>query len=105
MLHEFSLKTRQPISFWKFKQGNYSDILILSEGEWKVSIKTNGHASASTQAQVTITVYGHKGNSGPISLGSGDGSNFKSGSTDEFDVSSINMKYNAGIAMIYKLGY
>lgn len=51
-----------------------------------MSVKTNGHPSAATQAQVTITVYGHKGNSGPISLGSGDGSNFKSGTSDEFDV-------------------
>lgn len=93
MSNEFFLKTHQSISIWKLKQVNNSDILTPSEGEWKVSIKTNGHASASTQAQVTITVYGHKGNSGPISLGSGDGSNFKSGSTDEFDVSKIEMNY------------
>jgi hypothetical protein len=31
-------------------------------------------------------VYGHKGNSGPISLGTGDGENFQSGTADEFDV-------------------
>lgn len=70
-----------------------------------MSIKTNGHASASTQAQVTITVYGHKGNSGPITLGSGDGSNFKSGSTDEFDVSKNIENYIADIISIHKLRY
>jgi hypothetical protein len=31
-------------------------------------------------------VYGHKGNSGPISFGTGDGENFQSGTADEFDV-------------------
>lgn len=46
-------------------------------------------------------MYGYKGNFGFIFFGSGDGSNFKSGSIDEFDVSSINMKYNVGIVMIY----
>ncbi|XP_061166198.1 lipoxygenase homology domain-containing protein 1-like [Saccostrea echinata] len=71
--------------------------LTNTKGEWKVTVKTNGHPSASTQAQVTITVYGHKGNSGPISLGSGDGSNFKSGSTDDFDISVGN------VGEIYKI--
>lgn len=90
---------------YEFKQGNYSDILIFLEGEWKVSIKTNGYVFVSIQVQVIIIVYGYKGNLGFIFFGSGDGSNFKSGSIDEFDVSSINMKYNVGIVMIYKFGY
>lgn len=59
--------------------------IVFIEGRWKVWVATNGNASASTQAQVTITVYGHKGNSGPISLGSGDGSHFQSGNIDEFE--------------------
>ena len=47
---------------------------------------TNTLPSAGTQAQVTITVYGHKGNSGAITLGHGDGRNFQPGNIDEFEV-------------------
>ena len=48
---------------------------------------TNELPSGGTQAQVTITVYGHKGNTGPLSLGEADGETFQSGHIDEFDVS------------------
>ena len=61
-------------------------IFSFTEGRWKVVCITNKNRHAGTQAQVTLTVYGHKGNSGPISLGTGDGENFQSGTADEFDV-------------------
>ena len=77
---------------WKLEK-----ILTFSEGNWKVWVVTNGHTSASTQAQVTITVYGHKGNSGPISLGSGDGSHFQSGNTDDFEARELNDVLNKNI--------
>ena len=50
-------------------------------------MRTNTLPSAGTQAQVTVTVYGHKTDSGPITLGSGDGRHFQPGNIDEFDVS------------------
>ena len=71
---------------------NFERISTFSEGNWKVWVVTNGHTSASTQAQVTITVYGHKGNSGPISLGSGDGTHFQSGNTDDFEARALKIK-------------
>ena len=49
-------------------------------------MRTNTLPSAGTQAQITITVYGHKGNSGAITLGQGDGHTFQPGNIDEFDV-------------------
>ena len=64
-------------------------IYLITEGRWRVTSVTNKNRHAGTQAQVTLTVYGHKGNSGPISLGNGDGENFQSGSIDEFDVRFI----------------
>lgn len=57
-------------------------------GIWKVWVTTNELPTAGTQAQVTITVYGHKGNSGLITLGHPDGQNFTAGQIDEFDVST-----------------
>ncbi|KAK3092113.1 hypothetical protein FSP39_025311 [Pinctada imbricata] len=69
-----------------------------TKGRWKVWITTNGNKAASTQAQVTITVYGHKGNSGPISLGTGDGSQFQSGNIDEFEEINI-----GNVGEIYKI--
>ena len=64
----------------------YISLLFLPEGRWKVTVRTNTLPSAGTQAQVTITVYGHKGNSGAITLGQGDGHTFQPGNIDEFDV-------------------
>jgi hypothetical protein len=54
-----------------------------------VSVGTNELPSAGTQAEVTITVYGHKGNSGPVPLGYTDGQTFQSGQVDEFEVIGI----------------
>lgn len=62
---------------------------MFSEGHWKVWVTTDEMLNAATQALVSMTVYGHKGNSGPIPLGLGDESNFSSGSTDQFDVSMV----------------
>ena len=49
-------------------------------------MSTGNLPSAGTNANVSLTVYGHKGNSGPIPLGYGDGSTFQSGNIDEFEV-------------------
>lgn len=59
----------------------------ISEGRWKVWITTNELSTAGTTAQVTLTVYGHKGSSSLLPLGFGDGQHFQSGHIDEFDVS------------------
>lgn len=52
---------------------------------------TNELPSAGTHAQVSITVYGQKGNSGPLPLtyGEEDAQAFQAGSVDEFDVCSL----------------
>ncbi|XP_069127319.1 uncharacterized protein [Argopecten irradians] len=73
------------------------DRLKKTQGKWKVLVQTNEHPSTGTPAQVTLTVYGHKGNSGPIALGNGDGTQFKSGHLDTFDVSV------GSIGEIYKI--
>lgn len=54
-----------------------------------MTVRTNKNRHAGTQAQVTLTVYGHKGNSGPLPLGNGDGEHFQSGAEDKFDVSNL----------------
>ena len=59
----------------------------VSEGQWKVWVTTNELATAGTTAQVTLTVYGHKGQTNPLPLGFGDGQHFQNGHIDEFDVS------------------
>ncbi|KAK3579121.1 hypothetical protein CHS0354_022141 [Potamilus streckersoni] len=70
---------------------NKKDRLAKTKGRWKVWVQTNAMPSASTRAQVTMTVYGSKGNSGPITLGQGDGQHFQAGHIDEFNVSVGNV--------------
>ncbi|KAK7503970.1 hypothetical protein BaRGS_00004702, partial [Batillaria attramentaria] len=73
------------------------DRLMRTKGHWKVWVTTNELSTAGTTAQVTITVYGHKGNTTPLPLGYGDGQHFQSGHIDEFDI-------NVGhIGEIYKV--
>ena len=55
-------------------------------GKWKVWVTTNELPSSGTVSQVSVTVYGHKGNSGPIPLGNADGETFAAGNIDEFEV-------------------
>lgn len=52
---------------------------LLTEGNWKVRVKTSDLHNAGTHAQVYLTVYGSKGTSKPQPLGTGDPN------TDEFD--------------------
>ena len=47
---------------------------------------TSEEADSGTDSNVTLTVYGDAGNTGPISLGSPSVGYFYSGKTDEFDV-------------------
>ena len=60
--------------------------MLLAEGKWKVWVTTNEMPAAGTHAQVTLTAYGSKGNSGPIPLGYADGETFQAGNIDEFEV-------------------
>lgn len=53
---------------------------------WHVTVSTNPLKSAGTNAQVTLTIYGHRGNSGPITLGNMEGNDFAAGNKDEFNV-------------------
>jgi len=64
--------------------------LYSVEGKWKVWVTTNELPSAGTQAQVTLTVYGHRGCTKPIPLGSSDGQTFQAGNVDEFTVCNRN---------------
>jgi hypothetical protein len=43
---------------------------------------------AGTSAQVSMQIYGDKGNSGIVPLGDGDGETFQRGHIDEFEVCS-----------------
>ncbi|XP_035657481.1 lipoxygenase homology domain-containing protein 1-like [Branchiostoma floridae] len=54
--------------------------------EWTVRVTTSEDVNAGTDAQVTLTVYGDKGNSGPLQLGVGQSGFFERGKIDEFDV-------------------
>ncbi|WAR22969.1 LOXH1-like protein [Mya arenaria] len=60
--------------------------LSNTKGRWVVTTRTNALPSAGTQAQVTINVYGNKGNSGAVTLGNGDGSQFGPGAVDHFEI-------------------
>lgn len=59
---------------------------MFTGGNWKISVATNELPTAGTKAQVFVTVYGHKGNSGPVPLGFPDGSSFNPGQLDDFEV-------------------
>ena len=58
-------------------------------GEWKVKVITGNKDNSSTDARVTLTVFGERGDSGPLPLGEPDSGLFDTGATDEFDVSLI----------------
>ena len=51
-------------------------------------VQTSDRALAGTDAQVTLTVFGVNGDSGPLPLGEPDNGFFESGATDQFDVST-----------------
>ncbi|GFR86808.1 lipoxygenase-like protein domain-containing protein 1 [Elysia marginata] len=74
------------------------DRLMKTKGNWKVWCTTNELPTAGTNAQVTVTVYGHKGNTGPVPLGFPDKTGFKPGQVDEFDLSM-----GTSIGEIYKI--
>lgn len=63
-------------------------MITFLEGRWRVSIVTSELAAAATDAHVTITVYGLKGNTGPILLNGENTATFKSGNEDQFAVST-----------------
>ena len=61
------------------------------EGDYKVLVTTSDDKDSGTDAKVTLTVFGDKGNSGPLPLekdGHKEGLNlFVDGTTDDFQVS------------------
>ena len=59
---------------------------LSTEGRWKVWLTTNELPSSGTQAQVTLTAYGHRGCSKPVALGTPDGEIFQAGKVDQFTV-------------------
>jgi len=63
--------------------------VLCAGGKWKVWVTTNELPSAGTQAQVTLTVYGHRGCTKPLPLGSPDGRIFQAGNVDQFTVCAI----------------
>ncbi|XP_078677295.1 uncharacterized protein LOC144913960 isoform X2 [Branchiostoma floridae x Branchiostoma belcheri] len=63
----------------------------LSEGRFRVWVHTGDYPNSGTDAHVTLTVYGDRGNSGPLSLGGGDGMLFERGNEDEFTLSAGNV--------------
>ncbi|KAJ8306151.1 hypothetical protein KUTeg_016696 [Tegillarca granosa] len=71
--------------------------LTKTRGMWHVTVNTNSLKSAGTNAQVTLTIYGHRGNSGPITLGNMEGNDFDPGNKDEFNISIGN------VGEIYKI--
>lgn len=60
-------------------------------GKWKVTVKTSPKQDGGTHAQVTLTVYGSKGNSGPQPLGKADPNSkqFEPGAQSDFTVSHL----------------
>ena len=62
---------------------------ISTEGRWRVSIVTSELPAAATNSHVTITVYGAKGNTGPILLNEENNVTFKSGNEDQFAVCGL----------------
>ncbi|XP_030838662.1 uncharacterized protein LOC105447429 isoform X2 [Strongylocentrotus purpuratus] len=71
-------------------------IVKKSRGKWRAWIATDENPAAGTDATVSITVYGEKGKSEDIVLGSGEG-RFEAGNEDEFNVQVGN------IGEIYKI--
>ncbi|XP_012939779.1 lipoxygenase homology domain-containing protein 1 isoform X2 [Aplysia californica] len=74
------------------------DRMMKTRGNWRISCTTNELPTAGTHAQVFITVYGHKGNSGPVPLGFPDNSCFNPGQEDDFE-----LNLGAGLGEIYKI--
>ena len=92
MLQQF-LKENRRVATFSFLSHYLKEFVLLNnwlfcfaEGRWKVSIVTSELAAAATDSHVTITVYGVKGNTGPILLNGDNKATFKSGSEDQFVV-------------------
>ena len=65
----------------------YEFTLLLLDGDWKVFVTTD---ESNDGGDVTMVVYGDKGNSGPIVLGKAtDSGLFSAGNLDEFKVKHL----------------
>ncbi|XP_033100844.1 oxygen-regulated protein 1-like [Anneissia japonica] len=94
-------KYGRPRNKLRRKSEDFSDqppakVIKKSRGKWKVLVCTNDNPAASTDAVVSITVYGDKGKTDDIELGSGE-NKFEAGSIDEFNIQVGN------IGDIYKI--
>ncbi|GFN93248.1 lipoxygenase-like protein domain-containing protein 1, partial [Plakobranchus ocellatus] len=55
-------------------------------GDWHVYTVTASEADSWTDANVTLSIFGTKGHSGPLPLGSKDQGSFQAGQTDQFEI-------------------
>ena len=64
---------------------------VFLDGDWRINIYTQAEAESGTDAQVTLTVIGDNGSSGPLVLGDAGGAFFSDGQIDQFDVSDCHV--------------
>ena len=57
------------------------------KGDWCLYVVTSEDDNSGTDAQVTVTLFGEKGNSGPLELGKPGVDLFEAGASDQFEVS------------------
>ena len=70
-----------------FTVDNYKNyVYVYVESDWRVYVYTSSEDKSGTDAQVTLTVFGEKGDTGPQPLGVPENGLFESGATDQFDV-------------------
>ncbi|CAH1776005.1 unnamed protein product [Owenia fusiformis] len=76
-----------------------------TRGKWKVWVTTNELPASGTGSNVTLTVYGKKGNSGPLPLGGADLGSFAAGNVDHFEGKLLyfNKVSIGNIGEIYKI--
>lgn len=65
-----------------------SALILIADGDWKITVVTGNLPNAGTDATVSLYVYGEGSNSGPIVLGSGSHQLFNVNSADTFQVCS-----------------
>ena len=84
----FITQPHTSLSNW---QKNKRQKVAKTRGKWIVTVTTNDLPSSGTDAQVTLTVYGHKGNSGPIPLIQDHEQGFHAGQVSTFAISLGNI--------------
>lgn len=67
---------------------------LLPLGDWRVYTRTSDEPGSGTDANITLTIFGTKGDSGPLALGKKGEGSFHPGHTDETKVCCIGMLYS-----------